>query len=74
MQVCRRFPNNILIIISPLRYARVTAPTHQVEDFALEDELMQAPHHFLDTCLPIPPVDVEQIDIGCAQLLERGVD
>ena len=44
-------------------------PTHQVEDFTRCHNIMQTVHNFLDGCTPVPPVDVEDIDIAGAKLL-----
>ena len=33
---------------------------------------MKAIHHFLDGSLPIPPVDVENVDVCSSQLLQAG--
>ena len=46
----------------------------EVEDFAGDDEVVQAVHHLLDARLPVVPVHVEDVDVVCAQLLERRFD
>jgi hypothetical protein len=48
--------------------------TYQIQDFALHDEIVQAIHHFLDPGRPVPPVEVQNVDVGGAQLLQAGFD
>ena len=45
--------------------------TYQVQDFALNDKIMQAVHDFFDTGSVVPPMDIEAVDVVCAKLLER---
>lgn len=44
--------------------------TYEIQDFALYDEMVQTVHHFFDTCGVIPPVDIEDINVGGTQLLQ----
>lgn len=44
--------------------------TYEVENLSLDDECMQGIHDFLDGGTIIPPVHIENVDIGSAQLLE----
>lgn len=44
--------------------------TYEVENLSLDDECMQGIHDFLDGGSIIPPVHIENVDIGSAQLLE----
>ena len=43
---------------------------HQVEYFALHDEVVQAVHDFRDGRLPVPPMEVKDIDIVRSEVLE----
>ena len=36
---------------------------HQVKDFSLLNEIVKAVHYFLDRSIPIPPMDVEDINV-----------
>ena len=36
--------------------------------------MMQAVHHFLNTAGIVPPMNIEDVDVACAQLLERFFD
>ena len=44
--------------------------SYEVEDLSLVDECMQGIHDFLYRGTIIPPVHIENVDIGSAQLLE----
>jgi len=44
----------------------------EVEDFALLDQLMQAPHNLFDARLVVPPVDIEEINVIGAKFLQRS--
>jgi hypothetical protein len=46
----------------------------EVQDFALDHEVMQAIHHLFDAGIPVPPVNVQNVDVGRAQFLETGFD
>ncbi len=43
--------------------------TDQVQDFALGNKIVEAVDNFLDGGGVIPPVDIENIDVGCTQSL-----
>lgn len=46
----------------------------EVKHLALDDESMETIYDFLDGSGVVPPVDVKDINVVDAQLLERGVD
>ena len=48
----------------------MTCETYEVENLSLNDECMQGIHDFLDGGIIIPPMHIENVDIGSAQLLE----
>lgn len=43
---------------------------YQIEHFSLLNERVEAIHHFLDGSLPVPPVDVENVDVRGSQLFQ----
>jgi len=45
---------------------------YQVKYFASLYEVVESIHHFLDGRLPIPPVDIEYVDVRRPQLLQAG--
>ena len=45
---------------------------YQIEHFSLLNEYVEAIHHFLDRSLPVPPVDVENINVCRSQFLQAG--
>lgn len=48
--------------------------THKIEHLALHDQLVQAPHNYLDGRHPVPPVDIQYIDVARAELAQARVD
>ena len=48
--------------------------TYQIQDFALHDQVIQAVHDLLHATGVVPPVDVEDVDVVRAELLEGVVD
>lgn len=48
--------------------------TYEVEDFALGDEVVQPVHDFFDRRGVVPPMHVEDVDVGRAEFLERGLN
>jgi hypothetical protein len=50
-----------------------TKNTHEVQDLALDDEVMKPIHHLLDAGVPVPPVHVEDVDVCGAQFLKTGL-
>jgi hypothetical protein len=49
-----------------------TQKTHEVQDFALRDEVVETIHHFLDGSIPVPPMHVEDVDVCGAQFLQAS--
>jgi hypothetical protein len=47
--------------------------THEVQDLALDNEIVKAIHHLLDASVPIPPMHVEDVNVCGAQFLETGL-
>jgi hypothetical protein len=47
--------------------------TYEVQDLALDDKIVEPIHHLLDTGVPVPPVDIKDVDIRSAQFLETRV-
>lgn len=47
---------------------------YQVQDLPLLDKVVEATHHLFDTCFKVPPVDVKEVNIVGAELLERRSD
>lgn len=47
---------------------------HKVQDLALHDEVVQPIHDFLDASFPVPPMQVQNVDVCGAQLFETGFD
>lgn len=52
------------------RVHRGRAETYQIEHFSLLNERVETIHHFFDRGLPVPPVDVEDIDIRRPELFQ----
>lgn len=46
----------------------------KIQDLALLNQMVKAPHHLFDACLIVPPVDVEEVDEVGTEFLERRVD
>jgi hypothetical protein len=47
--------------------------TYEIQDLALDNEIMEAIHHLLDTGVPVPPMHVEDVDVCSAQFLKTGL-
>lgn len=50
------------------------ACAYEVKDLAGHDELMKVVHDLLDATSVIPPVNVQEVDVRGAQLLQRSLD
>jgi hypothetical protein len=50
-----------------------TKNTHEVQDLALDDEIMKPIHHLLDAGVPVPPMHVKDVDVCGAQFLKTGL-
>ena len=48
--------------------------TYQVEHLSLLNERVKAVHHLFDASLPIPPVDIEDVDVRRPQFLQARFD
>ncbi len=44
----------------------------EVEDAAGGDLVVEGLHEFGDGGGPVPPVDVEEVDVGCLELFQTG--
>ena len=44
--------------------------TYEVEDLAGDDEVVETIHNLLDVSRVVPEVDVEEVDVVCAEALE----
>jgi hypothetical protein len=49
-------------------------PTDQVQDRPLHDKFVQGLHEFFDGCGPVPEVDIQQVDIICAEVFQGLFD
>lgn len=54
--------------ISTVSYVRTI--THQVEHFARGDESMQGMHELRDAGIPVPEMDIVQVDVSRPELLQ----
>lgn len=45
-----------------------------MQHFTTDNQIMQASHNFRNAGLPVPPMDIEKIDVRGAQVLERLLD
>ena len=48
--------------------------TYQIQNLARDDEIMQPVHHLLHGGVQVPVVEVQDVDVGRAELLERRFD
>lgn len=48
--------------------------TYKIDNFSRQNQSMQSTHHFFDAGVPIPPMDVEKVNVGGAQFLEGFFD
>ena len=46
----------------------------EIEHLALNDEVVQAIHDFLHAGGIVPPMELQDIDVVCAELFQRRVD
>ena len=46
----------------------------QIENFALDDEVVETVHDLFDRGNVIPPMDVQNVDIGCTKVLQTFFD
>jgi len=49
---------------------RTATLTYQIEDLARQDERVETVHYLLNARLTVPPMDVEDIDVGSTQPLQ----
>ena len=70
---CGGVRDALQILLSLYLQTRAQNATHQIQDFALHDEVVQAVHNLFDARVIIPPVQVEDVDVVRAQLLQRAV-
>ena len=50
----------------------MTAVTHQIQDLPGDDEVVEVVHDFFDGGAEVPEVEVEDVDVCCAELFEGG--
>ena len=48
--------------------------TNQIQDDAPFDVAVKGVHHLVDGGVPIPPVEVEDVDVVSAEIFEAGLD
>ena len=70
MLTCRIHPVNFPTVLRRclLKYR---GEAYEVEDFASPNKVVQRAHDFLDARVPVPPVEIQEIEIGHTLLLER---
>jgi hypothetical protein len=55
-------------------HLRKTKQTYKVHDLTGKYQSVESVHHFLDAGRVVPPVNIEQIDVGRPELLQGTLD
>lgn len=61
---------NEAAVLIARRKEKNTGVTDQMKDLPSSDEMMQTTHQLLHACVPIVPMDIQDVDIVCLQLPE----
>ena len=49
-------------------------PTDQIQDRPFHDKFVQRLHDFFDSRRPVPEVDIQQVDVICAEVFQGFFD
>ena len=49
-------------------------PTDQIQDRPFHDKFVQGLHDFFDSRRPVPEVDIQQVDVICAEIFQGFFD